>query len=71
MTETMKLRDAWLLSLSPDDSHRLCHGQTVSVVGVGPGEYRVYGSAVFLGLGRVSDDGVLRPRRLVNTAQGA
>jgi tRNA pseudouridine55 synthase len=50
---------------------RFSHGNAVSCEGMSPaphGEVRVYG-AVFMGLGRVDDDGMLRAVRLVSTLQ--
>jgi len=50
---------------------RFSHGNAVSCAGIDNdlrGEVRVYG-AVFMGLGRIDDDGILRAIRLVSTLQ--
>ncbi len=54
--------------LSEDLAHYLCQGQAVSVSGLPKsGRLRIYNNSdQFIGLGEVSDDGRLSPKRLIN-----
>ena len=57
--------------LSAAEMERILHGQPVRWIGGPMARYRLYGSGgQFLGLGRMSADGWLNPRRLVALARG-
>jgi len=55
------------ISLSPDAAFYLCRGQAVRADGLpNNGEVRLYAKdAGFLGIGTVTDDGRVAPRRLI------
>jgi tRNA pseudouridine55 synthase len=59
------------IRLSEDLAYYLCQGQTVMASGLPKsGRLRIYNkSAQFIGLGEVTDDGRLAPKRLINQAE--
>lgn len=56
------------LTLAPDDTRAVSHGQAVSVGhALPPGRVRIFSAGgTFLGLGQVGDDGRLQPNRLLH-----
>ncbi len=67
----LALMDFPEISLSEDVAYYLCQGQAVTVSGLPKsGRLRIYNkSDQFLGLGEVSDDGRLAPKRLINQVE--
>jgi tRNA pseudouridine55 synthase len=65
------LTDIPEICLSEDVAFYLCQGQTVRVPGLPKsGRLRIYNnSAQFLGLGEVTEDGCVAPKRLINNAE--
>jgi len=52
--------------LSDDEAGRIRYGQTISFTGIDAGSVRLYHEALFLGLGELSLDGKLAPKKLFN-----
>jgi len=59
------------IRLNDDVAYYLCQGQAVTVSGLPKsGRLRIYnGSDQFLGLGEVTDDGRITPKRLINNVE--
>jgi tRNA pseudouridine55 synthase len=67
----MALLDMPEIRLSEDLAYYLCRGQTVMAPGLPKsGQLRIYNhSAQFIGLGEVTDDGRIAPKRLINNVE--